>query len=138
MEVNVEGGRKRRTADDRWEINVTHRLYRISPEISGTPVSVSFDLSSTRLFLLLFHRTPARPALTLRTKQRRNIVRDLRKVSSEIVCVITFWRGSSGAVPKIRFLLAVPRTAVTGQYPERGKDKGRNQRDDSKENKGCN
>lgn len=81
---------------------------------------------------------PYKPALNLRTKQRRNIVRDLRKVSSEIVCVITFWRGSSGPMPKIRIFFPVPWTPVTGQYPTRGKDKERNRSVDGKENKECN
>lgn len=79
------------------------------------------------------------PILKPRTKRRCNIVRDLRKVFPEIVCVITFWSGSSRAtVTKIRILLAVPR-CHGGQYPEqKGKTKSRIKAVDGKENKGSN
>lgn len=136
---------KQRGTDDRKEINITHRLYRIFPgqKWNIRLVSDSFDLSSpgcsfALLFLLAFCGTPA---LNRRTKQRRNIVRDLRKVFSEIVCVITFWRASSGTVPKIRILFPAPSPHTPRSFPftvdplslgniqKRGKTKNRNQSD---------
>lgn len=67
------------------------------------PFHLSLPILPSSLPFSLPVRSPsltARPYIAAaprpRTKQRRNIVRDLRKVFFEIVRVITFWSGSNG------------------------------------------